>query len=515
MTSGHEIGRPLLVAEALSKSFGSTLALDGVSLEIASGEVHALLGQNGSGKSTLIKILAGYIAPDGGSVAIRGDEMTLPLTAADLARLGISFVHQDLGLVETMSVLDNLRLRRYDTGVLRNIRWRSERLRARELLARFEVSVDPDVPVSRLSHATKAVIAVLRALQDFEGLQGRGLLVLDEPTAYLPQHEIDILFALVRRIRDAGASILFVTHRVQEVLALADRVTVLRDGKRIETRPTAGLDERQLIRLIVGRDVEEFVAGHRGSAEEELALTVSGLTGAGVRDVSLAVRKGEIVGLTGLIGAGHEVVPYLLFGATPARSLTLEVAGTKIPRPTPHRMKGHGLGFLPADRQRLAALPRATIRSNVTLPTLKRYHGRLRLIRRAREHRDVGSLLQRLKVHPPDPGRLLFTLSGGNQQKALLGRWLHASPHVLLLHEPTQGVDVGSRETIFSILRSAAAAGMGILCSSTQHEDLAQICDRVLIFHEGRIVKELSGMAIDANVIAYACYHVEPAAQSA
>lgn len=510
----QDLDRPLLAAHSLSKSFGSTRALDRVSLDVERGEVHALLGQNGSGKSTLIKILAGYFAPDAGSVAVGGEDVGLPLSPSELSRLGLSFVHQDLGLVDSMSVLDNLRLGRYETGFAQRIRWRSERLRARGLLARFDVSVDPDMPAGRLPQATKAVVAVLRALQDFEWLEDAGLLVLDEPTAALPRHEVEILFRVIRRIREGGASVLFVTHRLQEVLEIADRVTVVRDGRRIDTLPTAGLDERTLIRLIVGRDVETLAAEHGPLADGQPLLAVRGLSGSVVENVSFAARKGEILGLTGLLGAGHDEVPYLLFGARAARAGEIELVGRPVERASPHTMKEAGMGFLPADRQRLAGVPQATLRENVTLPTLERYCGPMRWIRRRREYRDVAALLERLQVHPPAPDRLLRTLSGGNQQKALLGRWLHADPHVLLLHEPTQGVDVASRQAIFATLRAAAETGMSVLYSSAEHEDLAQVCDRVIIFHEGRIVRELSGAALEPNVIADACYHVEPAARA-
>jgi ribose transport system ATP-binding protein len=488
-------GASLLTVDSLSKAFGNTRALDGVSLKVVPGEVHALLGQNGSGKSTLIKILAGYVAADGGSVDVRGE---------------MSFVHQDLGLVESMSVLDNLRLRRYETGALGRIRWRSERVRARNLLARFGLTVDLDTPVAAVPQSTKAIVAVLRALQDFDGRQETALLVLDEPTVALPQYEVELLFEVIRRIRDAGASVLFVTHRLQEVLAIADRVSVLRDGRLVVTREIEGLAERELIRLIVGRDVEALGGDHAGPEEgADRILAVSDLSGDIVRDVSFSVRRGEIVGLTGLIGAGHDEVPYLLFGAPAPSAGKVEVAGRTPGRLTPRRAKEAGLGLLPADRHRLAGIPGATLRENVTLPVLERYAGRFRFIRRRAEQSDVADVLTRLEVRPPLPERLLTTLSGGNQQKALLGRWLHASPHVLLLHEPTQGIDVGARQAIFETLRNAADAGLGIVYSSAEHEDLARICDRVLIFHEGRLVRTMSG-TLDANEIADACYHLDP-----
>jgi ribose transport system ATP-binding protein len=496
---------PVLSVRSLSKQFGSTQALDEVSLEIRRGEIHALLGQNGSGKSTLIKILSGYYSPDGGTIAIRGVELKPPLASDELRRLGVSFVHQDLGLVDTMSVLDNLRIGRYETGLGRRIRWRRERERARALLRPFGLDVDPRLPVGRLSRTEKAIVAIARALQDVDQLESGALLVLDEPTASLPEHEVDRLFAAVRLAKEEGSSVLFVSHRLEEALEISDRVSVLREGRLVATRPTAEFDERSLVAAILGRDLGELYPDveHRPAAP---VLEVRGLTGAVASDVSFQLRKSEILGLTGLVGAGHDEVPYLVAGAQPAASGEVAVRGRTLAPRTPTAAVRAGIAFLPADRQRLAGIPRATVRENVTLPTLTSYR-RVRGLDRGRERREASAVLERLHVQPRDPERPLEQLSGGNQQKALLGRWLKMRPSVLLLHEPTQGVDVGSRQAIFRILQTTAAEGASILYSSAEYEDLSRLCDRVLVFRRGRVVRELAGAGLTHDAIVDACYH--------
>jgi ribose transport system ATP-binding protein len=489
-------GEPLLTVRDLSKSFGGTHALKGVSLDVRAGEVHGLVGQNGSGKSTLIKILSGYHAPDAGEVAM----------AADSA---LDFVHQDLGLVPTMSALENLRVGRYETGRLHHIKWRSERRRVAALLQRFDLDIDPETPVERLSQAERAIVAIMRAINDLEEHHGAGVLVLDEPTAALPAHEVGRLFSAVRRISDSGSGVLFVTHNLDEVFEITDRVTVLRDGAKVRTATTAELDEKGLIELIIGRELGEMypvVAGRVADA----ALDVKGLSGAVVENLTFTSHRGEIVGLTGLVGAGHDEVPYLVYGASVPSAGTVAVEGHVLDRPGPARSLAAGLVLLPADRHRLSAIPGATVKENVTLPVLGQFRRGPRLDHRA-ERTAVQEVLARFDVRPADPDRPLVKLSGGNQQKALLARSLRMNPRVLLLHEPTQGVDVGARRGIFEMLRDAVGGGASIVYASIEYEDLANVCDRVLVFRRGRLVAELEGESLTQEAIAAHCYQTEGA----
>ena len=501
----------LLSVDALAKSFGGTDALRGVSLEVRAGEVHGLVGQNGSGKSTLVKILSGYYVPDAGSVRLGGQPAKLPMTLKELRRRGIEFVHQDLGLVATMSILENLRVGRFATGAVGRIRWRNERARARELLRRFDVDADPDLPVERLSQAERAIVALMRALHDLEQQEGAGLLVLDEPTAALPAHEVHRLFDAIRRVRDAGSGVLIVTHNLDEVFEITDRVSVLRDGALVAVRPTAELGERQLIELIVGRKLDGMHA-HKPRAASDTALEVVGLSGRVVDSASFSARRGEVLGLTGLVGAGHDEVPYLVYGAVEGAGGQIRLDGAVLDEPTPPRSQERGVMLLPADRQAQAAVPAASVKENVTLPSLASFRGRLARLDHRRERTAVQALLERFEVQPAQPDRPMFTLSGGNQQKALLARCLSMRPRVLLLHEPTQGVDVGSRRGIFEILRGAARDGAAVVYSSVEYAELANICDRVFVFSRGRVVAELEGAALTKEAIVAHCYQTTGAA---
>jgi ribose transport system ATP-binding protein len=494
---------PILILEGLTKRFGSTLALAEAALEIGPGEVHGLVGQNGSGKSTLIKILSGYHAPDAGEVRVRGRRIHLPASTQDLRRSGVSFVHQDLGLVDSMSVLENLRLGRFETDAIGRIRWRRERARTRALLRRLDLAVDPGTPIGRLTQSERAIVAIARALQDLDAVQ-EGLLVLDEPTASLPEEEVGRLFQALRRVRAEGSAVLFVSHKLDEVLEISDRVSVLRDGRLVATRATAGLDQAALIQLVLGRTLSELYpqVAHRPAAT---LVEVAGLSGAVARDVSFAVRAGEILGLTGLVGAGHDELPYLLVGARRRRAGRVAVRGRPLTRPSPRAARRAGLALLPADRARESGIPGAAVRENVSIPFLGRYQRPWGLDRR-RERREVTGILERMGVTPRDPERSLRQLSGGNQQKALLGRWFGQPPAVLVLCEPAQGVDVGSRHAIFEMLLRAAADGMSIVYASAEYEDLAHVCDRVLVLRGGRVVRELAGPSLTEDEIASACY---------
>jgi ribose transport system ATP-binding protein len=298
--------------------------------------------------------------------------------------------------------------------------------------------------------------------------------------------------------------VLYVTHRLEEVFALCDAVTVLRDGRRIATERVVDLDEPRLIELILGRELEALYPEVEHRAEAPL-LEVRGLTGESCRDVSFALRGREVLGLTGLVGAGYDEVPYLVYGASRPSAGEIVLEGRTLRRLHPARAHALGLALLPADRQRQAGIPRATVKENVTLPVLRRYR-RLGWLDRRRERRDVGCLLGRFRVRPPDPDRQLLALSGGNQQKALLARWLGIQPRVLMVHEPTQGVDVGSRREIFELLEEAVEAGTAVLYASSDHEELAHLCDRVLVFRRARVVRELTGAAVSKDAIAAACF---------
>lgn len=502
---------PRLAVRGLSRSFGGTHALRGVDLTVLPGEVHGLLGENGSGKSTLIKILAGYHEPDAGELEIDGEPVRLPLSPGEFRQLGMSFVHQDLGLVDSLSVLENLRVA--DLAASRSrwgISWPHERRRARETFDRYGVHIDPAAAVSSLKPVERALLAIIRALEEIRTIgRGHGLLVLDEPTVFLPREGIERLFALIREAAAGGASILFVSHDLDEVREITDRVTVLRDGSVVGRVETAQTSEAQFVEMIIGRQLAALLhVTHADRRRDEVEISVDELSGAHASDVSFVMHRGEIVGLTGLLGSGFDEIPYLLFGARRARSGRMRMGSRTldVTRLTPATVTRLGVALIPADRPNDGSVGSLPVVDNVALPVLGRYHNGLALERR-RMRRAMGAVLHEFDVRPNDPAMLYGALSGGNQQKALLAKWFQTDPILLLLDEPTQGVDVGARAQIFELLRGAVEErGMQVLCASTDYEQLATVCDRVLVFGRGRIWRQLAGREVTKERITEQCY---------
>ncbi|HEY6015939.1 MAG TPA: sugar ABC transporter ATP-binding protein [Gaiellaceae bacterium] len=494
--------RPLLRARAISKSFGGTRALIGVDLDLRPGEVHALIGQNGSGKSTLIKILSGFHAPDEGEVEVDGAQVHLPLRPGDPERLRLSFLHQESCVAERMSVLENLRLGRYQTTWYGRLAWRRERERVRELLGTMSLDLEPDLPMRRVPQAERALIGFVRAAQDIH--DRGGVLILDEPTESLPAPAVERLFEAIRVVARRGSAVLFVSHRLEEVLEISDRISVIRDGRLAGTLTREQATEARLIELMLGRELGQLYPS-RVEHEGEVVLQVRGLGGAIAQDVDLDVHRGEIVGLTGLVGMGHDEVPYLVFGARTKTGGTVAVDDRTLAEPTPEAMRRAGVALLPADRARASGVGSASVLENMTLPVLDSFFARGR-IRRGAERARVLQLLAQFDVTPRDPDARFGALSGGNQQKALLGKWLQVRPSVLLLHEPTQGVDIGSRKEIFRIIREVAALGAAVVIASSEYEDLAHLCNRVVVMRRGRVVTELSGDDLTSERILERCY---------
>jgi ribose transport system ATP-binding protein len=494
----NEGAHPRLELRNLSKSFGGTHALRGVDLTILPGEVHGLLGENGSGKSTLIKVLAGFHEPEEGTLLIDGEEVRLPLAPGQFRTLGMSFVHQDLGLVESLSVLENLRVAEIAASRSRwRISWRGERRRARETFERYGLILDPSATVADLKPVERALLAIVRALEEIRAVgRGHGLLILDEPTVFLPKEGVERLFALVRDAAASGASILFVSHDLDEVLEITDRVTVLRDGKLVGTVVTRETTETTFVEMIIGRQLAALgEVGHADLTERRIGASVEGLTGRNVKDVSFEMHEGEIVGITGLIGSGFEEVPHLLYGARQAAAGRLVVRGDALDltRLTPADAIDAGLALIPADRKTDGSVGSLPIVENMALSVLDRYFNGISLERR-RMRRETAALMSDFDVRPNDPSLPYGAFSGGNQQKALLAKWFQTEPRLLLLDEPTQGVDVGARQQIYGIIRTAVEErGMHVLCASSDYEQLAMLCDRVIVFGRGRIWRELVG----------------------
>ena len=503
-------GAPLLDVRSLSKTYPGQVALAGAHLQVRAGEVHALVGQNGSGKSTFIKLLAGYVQADHGArVAFRGRPVDL-WRLDDDDRQRIRIVHQDLGLVPTLSTVENLGLGRgYATGLGGRILWRQEAARSQEALLRFGLVPDVRRPVATLSAAERAAVAIVRALQgwdddapeevavaldDTTAGNGVGLLVLDEPTASLDRAEVDALFREVRRVASLGAGVLFVSHVLDEVLELADRVTVLRDGEVVAAGVPAGeLDETQLIELIVGRPVDDLFPDTPTRTGRPV-LEASNVFGITLRGVTLEVHRGEVLGIAGLVGSGRDEIAGALFGATPRFAGKVLVDKRKV-FASPRDSIRAGVALVPADRKVTGLDPEERLVNHVPLPRLGPVQGRVRLHHR-RMRADVDQWVRDLEVQPPLLDRRMEKFSGGNQQKAVLARWLRTDPKVLLLDEPTQGVDVGAKAAIYARVARAAADGMAVLVASSDPEELTHLCDRVLVMRAGTVATELSGTSL-------------------
>lgn len=511
--SGAPSALPILSVAHLSKTFGGARALHDVSFDVMPGQVHGLLGKNGSGKSTLVKILAGFHAPDaGGTLRFNGETVSLPLKPGDYRRLGMAFVHQNLGLVPSLTVLENLRLVPLTSGRTAFINWGAEHAAARQALARFGLDLDPDERVDRLTPVQRALLAIVRAFEEVEAsraVTGKpGLVLLDEPTPFLPAAGVAQLFKLVRNITASGSSVIFISHDIDEVLEITDEITVLRDGQVAGEMARRDASHERIVELIVGRSMTRRVHTKAEMRGRPCYARFAGLAGKMLEPSDFHVGKGEVLGLTGLIGSGYEEVPYLVFGARPARSGTIAVEDqTAFAQTTlsPRAAIERGFALLPADRQGASGVDSLSIVDNMFLPDVSRFF-KTGIMRNGAMINEARSLGAAFEVRPNDPGLKLSALSGGNAQKVLIARWMNRSPKLLLLDEPTQGVDVGTRQQIFAALRQAAAEGMSVICASSEAEQLADICDRVLVFAKGRICEELVGDRLTKDAISEACY---------
>ena len=502
----------VLQIDGLHKTFGGVKALDNVSLTVRHGEVHGLLGQNGSGKSTLIKILSGFHDADGeASIVIDGRSVKLPVGQSALREHRVSFVHQHLGLLPSLTVLENFLLLDLAAEDRWLIDWRAEARRARELFDRYDLRLDPLSPTSRLTPVERAQLAIVRAFNDIRRSsasgRARGLLVLDEPTPFLPAHDVEALFKLIREIVADGASVIFVSHDIDEVLEITNRATVLRDGRVAGTFETAAMTKADVIRLIVGRHVDLEAMRPPAKTLPRPSISIAKLAGGVVESFSIELAAGEVVGLTGLIGSGYSDVIYMIFGASRADAGTIAIDGEAAPlvQMSPRRAIAMGCILIPGDRLASGAVATLSVNENVNQPVLSQIT-RVWAISDGALARNAAVLAGRFDVTPRDPLRLFGALSGGNQQKVLLAKWFQTNPRLILLDEPTQGVDVGARAQVFDAIASAAQAGACVLCASSDYEQLTAICDRVLVLTRGAISKELVGDAISKTAIAQACY---------
>jgi rhamnose transport system ATP-binding protein len=496
---------PLLTLEHSTKRFGAVQALTDGTVALLPGEAHALLGENGAGKSTLVKILAGVHQPDGGRITVGGREVTFSGPAASRAA-GVSIIYQEPTLFPDLSVAENIFMGRQPLRRGRAIDVRSMEARASGLFDQLGVRLDPARLARGLSVADQQLVEIAKALS----LQA-SVLVMDEPTAALTGTEVARLFDVVHTLRARGAAVLFITHRLEEVFASCQRVTIMRDGAFVRSDLIDDLTVDDIIRSMVGRDVDELFPKTAGTTPGDVVLEVEHLSSQGVfSDVSLTVRRGEIVALAGLVGAGRSEVARAIFGIDRRTSGTVRVGGATLPAGSPQAAMDAGVAFVPEDRRQQGLVMDLGIDHNVALASMAqlRRHG---LLLRSSERRFATTWAQRLQLRFGRLGNPVSTLSGGNQQKVVLAKWLSRSPKLLIIDEPTRGIDVGTKAEVHRILDGLVGEGMAVLMISSELPEVLGIADRVLVLHEGRLTAELSRAEADEDSVMRAATGVSPA----
>jgi rhamnose transport system ATP-binding protein len=484
-TSEQAVRTPLVELRGVSKAYGGVHAVEDVSFAIGSASTHALVGENGAGKSTLVKILTGVISPDAGSILIDGEPHSIGGPSA-AHRLGIVAMYQDPTVFEDLTVAENVFAGRYPRRRLGTVDWKTMRSEARRLLAEIGADFAPDAPVRGLSVADRQLIEIAKALSS-----SARLLIMDEPTAALSLHEVDNLFAVVRRLHDRGVSVVFISHRLEEVSEISDTVTILRDGRHVETRPSAGLLHGEMIRLMVGRSLDALFPKEDAEIGETV-LKAEGLTRRGVfSGVSFEVRRGEIVGLAGFVGSGRSEVARCIFGIDKLDAGRLEIEGRPFRPRSPRAALRRGLAYLPEDRLRQGLVQPMSIERNTSMAVLPEVAPG-GILRPWRERRLARSFIERLRIRATSPRQIVRSLSGGNQQKVVLSKWLAPKPRILILDEPTHGVDVATKAEVHHTISKLATEGLAILLISSELPEILGMADRVLVIREGRLVGELS-----------------------
>ncbi|MBO9323662.1 MAG: sugar ABC transporter ATP-binding protein [Roseiflexus sp.] len=469
---------PVLEMRDISRRFGSTQALDGVSLSLYPGEIHALLGENGAGKSTLIKIMTGVHQPDSGQILLDGRPVRIRSTL-EAQRLGIAAIYQEPLMYPDLSVAENIFIAHADRGLW--VDWGRLYRDAEEILAQLDVRLDVRQPARGLSVAAQQTVEIAKALS----LQVR-VLIMDEPTAALSAHEVDQLFAIVQRLRDQGVAVLFISHRLEEVFRLADRITVFRDGRLISSAPRNEITPEQAIRDMAGRSIEQLFP-RRDTVRDRVLVQVRDLGRTGVfSGISFDVREGEVLGFAGLVGARRTDVGLALFGIAPADRGTITIDGRTVRITNPTQAMRYGIAYVSEDRRGLGLSLPMSIAANITLPSLRRYLSPAGLIRRTAEIAVAEEYRRRLSIRAPSVDVEVSRLSGGNQQKVMLSKWLNTRPRLLILDEPTRGIDVGAKAEVHQMIDDLAAEGIAIILISSDLPEVLAMSDRVLVMREGR-----------------------------
>jgi rhamnose transport system ATP-binding protein len=476
----------LLEAKDVCKSYEAVRALENVSFELRQGEVHALVGENGAGKSTLVKVITGAVEPDSGTLTIHGATMDR-VSPAQARALGIVAIYQQPPLFPDLTVAENIALAIEGNSVWRRVNWKERVRRAHDLLNRVGVELDPMRIARTLSMPEQQIVEIAKAI----GADAK-IVIMDEPTASLTGNEVENLFKVIGNLREKGAGIVYISHRLEEIAVISDRVTVLRDGRTVGTFETSGTDRSRLIDLMVGRPIETVFPKRSVSIGEEV-LELRGLSSkaAAVHDICISVRSGEILGIAGLVGSGRTQLAETIFGLTPADSGEIRIEGTRVRIDSPQAAIANGIGYVPEDRRQHGVVLEMPIFANTSLASLDRV-SRGGYIRHREECDLADQYIHRLRVKAPSPYVAAGTLSGGNQQKVALARWLAIRPRVLILDEPTQGVDVGSKSEIHALVMDLAAKGVAIVMISSELPEILGMSDRITVMLGGRIAGSLS-----------------------
>jgi rhamnose transport system ATP-binding protein len=497
---------PLLQLSHVAKSFGAVRALRGVSFGLNAGEVHALLGENGAGKSTLIKVITGAHQPDEGQIEIAGKPVA-HLTPTKAHTLGIACIYQQPALFPDLSVEENIALRLEKAAPFQRVQWKERRTRAADLLKQIGAEIDPSREVRDLSMPEQQLVEIACALGS-----GARIVIMDEPTASLTQKEQHLLFAVVRDLRARGVGVIYISHRLEEIFALADRVTVLRDGESVGTNRVDEMNEAALIQMMVGREVSHlYPPAETAPGEVVLELRGVGCSGSGVRGIDLKVRAGEIVGLAGLVGAGRTELARVLFGLTPADSGEIHLHGQSVTISSPQEAIAHGVAYVPEDRRRHGVILDLSIAANMTM-AVHRALFRGAWLRPETERQLATEFIQSLGIKAAGCEAPGASLSGGNQQKVALARWLATKPKLLILDEPTQGVDVGAKSEIHKIIRQLTRDGVAVLLISSDLPEVLGMSDRLAVMRNGQIAAILPGNADPHWVMAVALGQTKEAA---
>ncbi|MCM3762963.1 sugar ABC transporter ATP-binding protein [Alkalihalobacillus oceani] len=482
----------ILKMSGIDKSFPGVKALSNVDLELYKGEVHALMGENGAGKSTLMKILSGLYQPTDGTFYVKGKEVRFQ-SPADAEDAGISMIHQEFNLFPNLTVAENIFIERSSIlGKAGLINWKSMYDRAQALIESLGATIDVRDKVQDLSVQSQQVVEIAKAIS-FDA----DILIMDEPSAALPENEVKNMLEVVRRLKEKGVAIVYVSHRMPEVFEIADKVTVLRDGNKIATKPVQETTQSELISMMVGKAVDELYPSKTKAISEDAVLAVQDLEITPRHQVSFELRKGEIVGLFGLVGAGTHNVAQRLFGLKRGGG-TISINGKKVKISRPKQAKKNDIGYVPPDRHRHGLVKEMTVQENLTLTILEKlsYYSKLN---KKKEKEIIQTYIQDLQIKTPHEKQVVNLLSGGNQQKIVLSKWLVTHPKILILEEPTRGVDVGAKAEIYALIQKLANEGMSILFISTEMPEVIGMSDRILVMHEGAIVKQYSYGEVEQN----------------